>query len=183
MARQGTMRAVDADEEADGPPEGTPLDDDRWVLQNESSLLDALTQADAALQQEWTPARVRRIRVKDADGTEGPLMFRVRPITADEWEKAQRRSLGVRPGGRPGAARDTIQNEALQREVIVVTTHPEDAKRLWKSRAVREHYGVLTPADVVKEMLLPGEAANIANGILELAGFLSDPMEVSKSAD
>jgi hypothetical protein len=173
------IRAVD-DERGEAE---SPLEDRHWVLENESLLLGALKDASEAIEKEWTIARVRRIQVPLPGGGTGPLEFRVRKITSDEWERAQRRSLMAKPGSRPGAARDTVDYDLLSRESIVVATHPDDAAKLWNSPAVKRQYGVLKPVDVVMEMLLPGEISNIANGLIGLAGFFDDPMEVAKSAD
>lgn len=46
-----------------------------------------------------------------------------------------------------------------------------------KSSALAEKYGAVTPAELVKKMLLPGEVEDISRQIEKLSGYRTDTLE------
>lgn len=68
------------------------------------------------------------------------------------------------------------QKEDLNVHIVLAGTVEPNLK----DTDLKEKYGALTPAELVKKMLLPGEVVDLARAIEKLSGYRTDTMQEVK---
>lgn len=107
---------------------------------------------------EGTPPPEESIKIKRLSKLAGQeVNFTLRAIGYDRVEMLQR------------------QENPVVDIVLAGTVSPD-----WKSRELQDRYKAATPAELVKKVLLPGEAEEISRRIQRLSGYLDLTCETVK---
>lgn len=107
-------------------------------------------------------------RILDEEGN--PLKWKIKPLTNAEVDaitaKHTRRTINPRTGQ---ANEITDMNGIL--DEIVLESLVEPSRKDFENGALQDSWGVFTPIGVIKAMLNPGEYAELAKTVQELAGY------------
>lgn len=123
------------------------------------NLVDKLLKMDAGKIE--VPSKVIKINSKKMKET---LEFPCKAVDSEKYAEIQEGALEIRKG-------DVKKiNMYSMKTLIIIEGCPE----VFKSKEVMEHFGVLTPKELIKRLLLSGEIDDLYNGINELSGYEKD---------
>jgi len=93
-----------------------------------------------------------------------PIEFPCKAVDAEKYAEIQEGALEIRKG-------DVRKiNMYAMKTLIIIEGCPE----VFKSKEVMDHFGVPTPKELIKKLLLSGEIDDLYNGINELSGYEKD---------
>ncbi|MDI9412784.1 MAG: XkdN-like protein [Bacillota bacterium] len=92
-----------------------------------------------------------------------PILFTCQALDGELWNDIQRQSVDL---SKKGNLKDIRVFEMQLMTCVEGVIEPD-----LKDKKLLEHYGVPTPKDLLKKMLLPGEIADLNKIISELSGY------------
>lgn len=131
------------------------------------SLVDKLLQLDAGKLAEKPIKEVELKRLSKVLGTKA--IFKCQAIDGQAYADIQRRSIGISKRG------DICDIDIYEMQVMTVLEGVVEPS--FKDKKLLEHFNALTPKDLIKKMLLPGEIAELHNVVNELSGYERDDEE------
>lgn len=135
------------------------------LLMNEETILNGVLGAVQDLQEAYETVEVAR------DGKVF-FQFRVRPLSADEYEAIGERATTYKKNKRTGGKMvDKFSTSMAHALLIVEATHPEDRKLIWGNKEIWKQVGnVLTAYHLVPKVLRSGEIDAIVGVIDDVSG-------------
>lgn len=128
------------------------------------SLVDKLLQLDA---KKVTERPTKEFEVKRLSKLLGEkAIFKCQALDGETYADIQRSAIDI---SKKGNIRDMKIFEMQVMTCVEGIVEPN-----LKDKRLLEHYGVPTPKELVKRMLLPGEIADLYNTINELSGYERD---------
>lgn len=109
-------------------------------------------------------------RLSEVAGT--PVIFNIRAIDQEQFEEIQNMSTTIDFKNQDS----DIDVSIMQLETIL---HGVESPSL-RDKALVKHYGVVTPYDLVKKLLLPGEISSLYDQITQLSAFNTGAVEEVK---
>lgn len=131
------------------------------------SLVDKLLQLDVNKVTEKPTKEFEIKRLSDIAGEK--VLFKCQAIDGDTYADIQRKAIDI---SKKGTIRDMKIFEMQLMACVEGIVEPN-----LKDKKLLEHYGVPTPKELVKKMLLPGEIADLYNVVNELSGYETDDEE------
>ncbi|MDR2360760.1 MAG: hypothetical protein LBD85_05725 [Oscillospiraceae bacterium] len=110
--------------------------------------------------------------------TKKPIPFEIKVVTTKanaSISKRSKRLIGKQRSGEPITEIDGNKYSSLL--IVEGTVYPD-----FRNAELAAGYGLADPADVVDEMLYPGEKEKLANAIAELSGFNLNPELIEEEA-
>lgn len=153
----------------------TPVtEENRTETENISpkNIVDLLLGADTG-KMALPEAEIEIKRLSDLFGE--PCIAKIKAIGASKWEEIQDLSLTIQ-----GKDMDIDMNR-LQILTLIEGVRTQDGKKLFKDKALLDHFNAATPADLVKKILIPGEIIKIYDQISEISGFNEDSVVAVKN--
>lgn len=112
----------------------------------------------------------KEVEVKRLSALTGEkVVFLCEALTADEMEGIQEQVLNVKE-------QDVDVGEMQKLAVLAGVKEPN-----LKSKELLENYNAVTPKELLKKLLLPGEIAALYNTISDLSGYGEDAVEELKN--
>ena len=108
-----------------------------------------------------TPTKVIIIQSKKINDT---LEFPCKAVDAEKYAEIQEGALEIRKG-------DVKKINMYSMKTLIII---EGCPDVFKSKEVMAHFGVPTPKELIKLLLLSGEIDDLYNGINELSGYEKD---------
>ena len=108
-----------------------------------------------------TPTKVITIQAKKL---KEPIEFPCRAIDPEKFAEIQESSIVMKRG-------DVKKVESYKLKTLIII---EGCPEVFKSKEVMDHFGVPTPKELIKKLLLSGEIDDLYNGINELSGYEKD---------
>lgn len=99
-----------------------------------------------------------------------PIVFTCQALDGEVWNDIQRKSIDI---SKKGNLKDVRVFEMHLMTCVEGIIDPD-----LKDKKLLEHYGVATPKDLLKKILLPGEIADLNNVISELSGYETDDDDI-----
>ena len=124
---------------------------------------------------------VRTIEI--ARGGDVLFTFRIRPLSEDEYESCRRKATKYVRNKQLGIKMPEETNSVLYRSLLILAaTVEEDRKKTWENKqlwkALEEmDRDILTGADAIDAVLMPGEKARVVDQIDLLSGFEANNLE------
>lgn len=113
----------------------------------------------------------KKVEMKRLSGLTGEKMiFKVEALSPDKMEEIQEMSMDE--------AMENINVSELQ--IMTVLEGVKDPK--FKSKELMDKFGVYTPKDLIRKILLPGEIITLYNIIGDLSGFDGGAIEEVKNS-
>ena len=106
-----------------------------------------------------------------------PFNVTLEAVPQGKWEDLQELCISMTSRG------VNVDTSLLQSLVVIESTYEdEEAKKpLFKNQSLMDHFGVTTPKNLLKKLLLSGEITGMYNAISELSGFGEDALEEVKN--
>lgn len=133
-----------------------------------NNVMDLLLSADIKKFNKPTK-KVKMVRLSELLGTD--VVFICEGLTPDQMEKIQENAMSIK-----GGDVDVNMNELQIFTVLEGVKEPN-----LKSKELREKYGVATPKELVKNLLLSGEITKLYNVISDLSGYGEKAIEEVKN--
>lgn len=125
------------------------------------SLIDKLLQLDV---NKVTEKPTREFEIERLSKLLGEkVMFKCKALDGETYSDIQRKGIDI---SKKGSIRDMKIFEIQLMTCVEGIVDPNI-----KDKRMMEYYGVPTPKELVKKMLLPGEIADLYNTINELSGY------------
>lgn len=102
-----------------------------------------------------------------------PVMFTCQAMDPDRYSEIQQDAVNF---DKKGKVSKIDMSEMRVFMILDGVTSPD-----LKSKDLMDHYGVVTPKDLIKKLLLPGEMDELFNNINTLSGFDEDSDEETNS--
>lgn len=134
---------------------------------NNMSLTDRLLQLDVNKVTEKPTEEFEIKRLSEIAGEK--ILFKCQALDGETYADIQRKAIDI---SKKGNIRDMKIFEMQLMTCVEGIIEPN-----LKDKKLLEHYGVPTPKELVKKMLLPGEIADLYNVINELSGYETDDEE------
>lgn len=108
----------------------------------------------------------KQIEISRLTGLYGtPFHIVLQALSPDKWEELQDMTLEIK-----GKDVD-LDTTLLQLFVLIESVLDINGKPLFKSKELMKHFDAVTPKELVKKILLPGEILSIYGEVSELSGF------------
>ena len=137
------------------------------ILQSEHEILDGLLALGTERENE---ANYEQIRVERHGKVH--LIFRVRPISDDEYHRCVKRATYTLPKkSRRDRETKEVNHSMLNSHVIYTATVDADRMKVWENRTAQEKLGVMQGVELIDKILLMGEKERILEVIERISGF------------
>lgn len=131
------------------------------------SVIDKLLQMDAG---KLTELPEKEIEIKSLSEKLGePVFFKCRAIDGKRYAEIKRQGIDL---SKKGTLKDIDMHIVHVLTILAGVVEPD-----LKNKALIDHYGVVTPKDLVEKMLLSGEIEDLRTAIEELSGYEPDDDE------
>lgn len=126
------------------------------------NILDALLGSDAD-KVKLPTKEIELTRLSELYGA--PFYVTLQAVSASKWEELQDMALSIE-------GKDVeLDSNLLQLFVVLESTLDAEGNHLFKNKELIKHFGVVTPKDLIKKILLSGEILNIYSQVSDLSGF------------
>jgi hypothetical protein len=134
---------------------------EEFKKQGESSMniVEKLLKMDAGKIE--NPTKVITINAKKLKGA---IDFPCKAVDAEKYAEIQEGALEIRKG-------DVKKINMYKMKTLIIF---EGCPEVFKSKEVMSHFGVPTPPELLRKLLLSGEIDDLYNGINELSGYEKD---------